>query len=84
MSKGSAPSSVCFSLNRENDNRSELTGPCYDDGLSQGDEFGVNLAADPYYYHTLDGSHPPQTENQELLDLKLQIGRQQEELEILD
>eukprot|EP00579_Thalassiosira_antarctica_P032643 CAMPEP_0201994860 /NCGR_PEP_ID=MMETSP0905-20130828/2553_1 /ASSEMBLY_ACC=CAM_ASM_000554 /TAXON_ID=420261 /ORGANISM="Thalassiosira antarctica, Strain CCMP982" /LENGTH=357 /DNA_ID=CAMNT_0048549905 /DNA_START=46 /DNA_END=1119 /DNA_ORIENTATION=+ len=98
MSKGSPPSSVCFQINQENDDRSELTvtWPCYGDDLSQEDEFGVKLAADPYlvqvgvklaanpyHYHTLDRSHSFKTENQELLDLKLRIVRQQEKLDLL-
>jgi len=92
MSKGSPPSSVsvCSSLIQENDDRSELTvtGPCYGDDLwsCYGDDLS-QLAVDPYYYyyHTLDldGSHPSKTEKQELLDLKLQIARQQEKLDIL-
>jgi len=84
MSKESSQSSVCFSLNQENDDPSERTEltviwPYYDDDLSQEDEFGIHQGADPY----LDGSHPSQTEKQELLDLKLRIIRQQEKLDIL-
>eukprot|EP00579_Thalassiosira_antarctica_P031480 CAMPEP_0202032978 /NCGR_PEP_ID=MMETSP0905-20130828/65809_1 /ASSEMBLY_ACC=CAM_ASM_000554 /TAXON_ID=420261 /ORGANISM="Thalassiosira antarctica, Strain CCMP982" /LENGTH=388 /DNA_ID=CAMNT_0048596861 /DNA_START=68 /DNA_END=1234 /DNA_ORIENTATION=- len=88
MSKGMPPSSViCFSLlddlNREDDARSELTVPSYGDDLSQEDDFGIKLAADPYYYNALDLSHHSRAENQEQLDLKLQIVRQQEKLDKL-
>ena len=54
MIKGTPPSSVCFSLddlNQEKDERSELTEPYYGGDLSQEDDCGAKLAADPYSYY---------------------------------
>lgn len=77
------PSSVSI-YGQEDDNGSELTGPLYsDDDLSLTDDFGIKLAADTYYYHTLDGQHAPAAERRELLELRMQIIRQQEKLDIL-
>eukprot|EP00585_Thalassiosira_rotula_P010378 CAMPEP_0196148886 /NCGR_PEP_ID=MMETSP0910-20130528/28629_1 /TAXON_ID=49265 /ORGANISM="Thalassiosira rotula, Strain GSO102" /LENGTH=360 /DNA_ID=CAMNT_0041411683 /DNA_START=53 /DNA_END=1135 /DNA_ORIENTATION=+ len=81
------PSFVSFSLdddNHEIDDRSEMTGSCYSDDLLQHeDDFGINLTADPYYYHTLNGPHHTFPQKHEHLELKLQIARQQEKLDIL-
>lgn len=87
MSKRSPPSSISFPLNQEDDDGSEpeLTGPCcYGCDFSQGDDYGPKQAADHCYCRTLsDGIHPSQTGKQELLDLKLQIVRQQKKLNTL-
>lgn len=90
MSKGAPPSSVsvCFSLNQEdNDSYSKLSGQSsYAAHLLQDDDnVGIELVAESYYqhHHALDSSNPSQTENNELLELKLRILRQQERLDIL-
>ena len=74
------PSSVCclFDQDRKNDDHSELTS-----WSSQADNYGIKLSADPYFYYTLDGRHPPKTEEQELIESKMQIARQQEKIDIL-
>ena len=84
-------SSVYFSsdsLEQNSVDGSELTGSIryQDEDLSTTDEFGVKLSADTYYYlnhHTNDEVKAHESERKELLELKLQILRQQEKIDAL-
>lgn len=79
------PSSIPYSPKTDRDlDQSELTCSLRDDEfLPQAEDFGIKLAADPYFYYTLDARHPAKTDRQELIELKLQIARQQEKLDAL-
>ncbi|KAL7528759.1 hypothetical protein ACHAWF_002688, partial [Thalassiosira exigua] len=50
---------------------------------SGADDFGIKLAADPYFYYTLDNRHPPKNKEEEIVELKLQIAKQQKKLDAL-
>lgn len=68
-------------LDQDRDDLSEITCPLREDeDLSKADDFGIKLAADPYFFYTLDARHPAKTDKQELIELKLQVARQQEKL----
>lgn len=81
----SLPSYICIpSQNAQDDDCSQISLPRLDNKRpSQATDFGIKLAADPYFYYTLDrGTHTDDMQ-QELINLKLQIARQQEKIDLL-
>mmetsp|Transcript_5310 Transcript_5310/g.9742 ORF Transcript_5310/g.9742 Transcript_5310/m.9742 type:complete len:411 (-) Transcript_5310:116-1348(-) len=80
------PLSICVSLDDANqeDDGSELTGPCFDSEDLSHNDLGGELTADPYYYPKLGGSQLGSSiHDKGQLAMKMQVARQQEKIDIL-
>ena len=84
----SPPSSICFYSRPEKDIgdvHSELTLDSGEYITSQVVPLDFKLSADPYFYYTMDerNGNPTKDKDQEIMQLKMQIARQQERIEEL-
>ena len=84
----SPPSSICFYSRQEKDigdDHSELTLDSGEYITSQVVPLDFKLSADPYFYYTMDerNGNPTKDKDQEIMQLKMQIARQQERIEEL-
>ena len=81
------PTFVCFSSDQQDEESSCLSQPSFDDeseSPSHPIDRGIKLSADPYFFYTLDKRHSEKTEKQELMELRLQVARQQEKISRLE
>ena len=76
------PNFISFSSKQQDDECSCLTQ--LSDNEYPGEDFGIQISADPYFFHTLDKRHSQKTEKQELMELKIQVARQLEKIDLLE